>query len=99
MSAKIVERAEMPPAKCAVTGDIDGPFIDTGAWCPNVDPYIYLHVPYVEQLAREVLGMVSQDEVEELRKKVAELTAKVEKLGEYGEALAKIEELEQEVAA
>lgn len=96
---KIVEKATMPPAKCAVTGDIDGPFIDTGGYCPNVDPYIYLHVPVVEQMARELLGMVPAAEVDELKAKVEELTKKVEVLGKAEAAIKDLEELADGVAA
>ena len=71
---KIVEKAEQPPAKCAVTGDIDGPFIDTGAWLPQVDPYIYLHVPLVEQMARDLLGMVPEKDVQALNDALEQVT-------------------------
>lgn len=99
MTPKIVEKANMPPAKCAVTGDIDGPFIDTGAWCANVDPYIYLHVPYVEQLARDLLGMVPKSEIEELRAKVEELEGRVEDYGKLARLVGEMEsELEESAA-
>lgn len=71
---KIVDKATQAPAKCALTGDIDGPFIDTGCWLPEVDPYIYLHVPIVEQMARDLLGMVPEKEVAELEEAVEHLT-------------------------
>jgi hypothetical protein len=96
---KIVEKATMPPAKCALTGDIDGPFIDTGTYCANIDPYIYLHVPIVEQMARELLGMVPAAEVEDLKAKVKELTKKVEVLGKADAAIKELEELADGVAA
>jgi hypothetical protein len=91
MQAKIVERAEIAPAKCAVTGDIDGPFIDTGSWCPNADPYIYLHVPYVEEIATKLLGMVSKKEVAKLEAKVKDLTEQVEKFAVAEDALKALE--------
>jgi hypothetical protein len=75
---RIVEHASQPPGKCAVTGDIDGPFIDTGK--DIVDPAnanliyrIYLHVPYVEQLARQ-LGMVRGEDQIELEEQLESLS-------------------------
>lgn len=96
---KIVERAERPPAKCAVTADIDGPFIDTGAYCPNVDPYIYLHVPLVEQMAREMLGMVPKEDVEKLTEQVAAFGAQVDQMKAKIESMETLKALEQEVRA
>ena len=66
-----------PPAKCAVTSDIEGPFLDTGSWLPEVDPYIYLHVPLVEQWARE-LGFVDREDYDALLKEVEELRSQAE---------------------
>jgi hypothetical protein len=92
--AEIVEKAEMHPAKCCVTGDIDGPFIDTGSWCDSVDPRIYLHAPLVEQYARDLLGMVPKAEVEKLTKQVENLKEEVEKLRKVEAAVDAIAEFE-----
>lgn len=78
---RIVERAEHNPAQCAITGDIDGPFIDTGSWAvfdvptPEgwIEPRIYLHVPVVKQMARDLLGMVPEEDVQHLREAVEHL--------------------------
>lgn len=106
---EIVENAVKPPGKCIVTGDIDGPFIDTGCYAGEIDPYVYLHVPYVEQAARELLGMVSKEEVEKLKADLAEMAAKIGPLQEFVDAhgaldeaaakLAGTEEPAEEVAA
>ena len=77
---KIVDRATNPPAKCAVTGDIDGPFIDTGSWCQNVDPYIYLHVPWVEEVAWKLLDMIPKAEYEKLEERLEDLEIEIERL-------------------
>ena len=68
---RIVDRAELPPGKCAVTGDIDGPFIDTGT--DMVDPAninmkyrIYIHLPYLKfNIARDLCGLVDPEEAPE----------------------------------
>ena len=76
-----------------MTGDIDGPFIDTGSWCPQVDPRIYLHVPLVEQYARELLDMVPADDVEALREAVVNLTDQLEDKDKLLAAYQQVEEL------
>lgn len=76
----------MPPAKCAVSGDIDGPFIDTGVRCDQVAPYIYLHVPVVEWYARELLEMVPRAEVEAMREQLASYAEKIANLERFVEA-------------
>mgnify|MGYP001573556033 CR=1 FL=1 len=96
---KIVEKATQPPAKCIVTSDIDGPFIDTGAWAGEVDPYIYLHVPLVEQMARDLLGMVPEEEVASLREAVEHLSDIVEDQRKRLEAYEVLEEARKVVAA
>ena len=95
---RIVTRAEHHPAKCAVTGDIDGPFIDTEAWLPEADPRIYLHVPLVEQMARDLLGMVPEEDVAALREAVDHLTEMVTELQKENEAYRTIEEARKVVA-
>lgn len=96
---KIVEKATQPPAKCIATGDIDGPFIDTECWAGEVDPYIYLHVPYVEQIARDLLGMVPEKDVQALRDAVEHLTDMVEDQRKELEAYRTIEEARKVVSA
>lgn len=96
---RIVTRAEQPPAKCAITGDIDGPFIDTGCWLPEADPYIYLHVPVVEQMARDLLGMVPEEEVTALRDAVEHLSDIVEEQHKKLEAYETLENARKVVAA
>ena len=68
----LIERATEPPGNCIITGDIDGPFIDTGRDIIDPSNYelkyrVYIHAPYVEfNLARDLLGMVSKDDVKAL---------------------------------
>lgn len=92
--AEIVEKAEMHPAKCCVTGDIDGPFIDTGSWSDSIEPRIYLHVPLVEQYARDLLGMVPKTEVEKLEKKLKDLKERLKDLEKVEAAVDALNEFE-----
>lgn len=95
---RIVEKAELPPAKCAITGDIDGPFVDTESWLPEVDPRIYLHVPVVKQIARDLLGMVPEEDVQDLRDAVDHLSDLLEERNKELEAYRTIEEARKVVA-
>ncbi len=103
---RIVDRAEMPPAQCAITGDIDGPFIDTGSWAvhdiPTPDgwqlPRVYLHVPVVKQMARDLLGMVPEEDVQALREAVDHLSDLLEERNKELEAYRTIEEARKVVA-
>ena len=99
---KLVTSLEHEPAKCVVTGDIEGPFVDFECWSPQVDPRIALHAPVIKQAARELLGMVEAEEVEALKKQLSDYALRVEEaealLAKYS-ALAEAErELEEAVA-
>ena len=94
---KVVDRAEHPPGLCAVTADIDGPFLDTEAWCPYVDPRIYIHVPVVEQMGREI-GMVSGEKVSEMQAKLDEYGEKVRQLEALVAGYEKVKDLEEMVS-
>lgn len=73
----LVDRATEPPGKCAITGDGDGPFIDTGLYAddphglqdaehPELRYRVYLSVPYVKHnIARDLLGMVDPEDAPE----------------------------------
>ena len=66
----VVQRAERHPAKCYITGDIDGPFFDTGVDIEDPGNFsmrlrIYLNVSYVRTLARDHLGLYDLDEIPE----------------------------------
>lgn len=85
---RIVERAEMPPGKCLLSGDIDGPFLDTRTYASEIDPYIYIHVPVAEKIGRSV-GMVSGQKYENAQEKIAALTAEVERLTAENDEMSK----------
>lgn len=91
MKPEIVSNPTKAPAKCIVTKSWEGEFIDTKTYAGWTDPYIYLHVPYVKELARDLLGMVDAEEVESLREKVKELEGRVE---EYGKLAGLVGELQ-----
>jgi hypothetical protein len=99
MEAKVVDQALQPPAKCLVTGDTDGPFIDTGTWARQHDPYIYLHVPLIEYYARELLGMVSAEKVADLEERLAENYQRLTKLQRFVDGTLEYSEIAEEVAA
>lgn len=70
------------PGTCILTGDGEGPFLDTGVFINakevgGVDPYALISVQKVKDMARAV-GMVEADEdrIAELEEKVAELEPK-----------------------
>jgi hypothetical protein len=91
---RIVEKEEAinGPGLCIFTSDIDGPFLDTGFWVDSwANPYAYIHVPFVEQMGREV-GMVARNEVERLAERVEAAEAECESLREQVEALTTIRE-------
>lgn len=97
VEARLVDKALNAPGKCLVTGDFDGPFIDTGCWASVDDPYVYLHVPLIEYYGRELLGMVSQEKVEELKTQVAEQAEEIDKLRQFVAATEGLVEATQEL--
>lgn len=86
MEPRIVQSAPMPPAKCAISGDMEGPFIDTGVRVNHVSPYLYLHVPVVEWYARELLEMVPKADVDEIREQFEAQTDRIAELERFAEA-------------
>jgi hypothetical protein len=55
---EVVQKGELAPGCCVLTGDIDGPFLDTG-FVVNQEtvglfPRAYLHVPLVKQMGAAV---------------------------------------------
>lgn len=90
---QIVEQAKFRPGKCLASGDTEGPFIDAGRWTREHDPYVQLSVRWVEEQARNLLGMVSQAEVEE------RYVGLEEKLREQGEKLKALERFEAAAGA
>lgn len=97
----VVQRAGFRPGKCIVTGDIDGPFLDCGIKYEK-DGYwnrLYLHLPWVEQVARDHCGMVPRSEVTDLQNRVEAAERKLEALVTDSKALAEAERVIEEVAA
>ncbi len=82
---RIVEHATEPPGKCCLTGDIDGPFVDTGK--DIVDPgnlsltyRLYIHLPYLLELGRRFGNLVDAEDQEELESQLESLSAAFEAL-------------------
>lgn len=96
MKPKIVENAERVPARCLVTSEVDGPFIDTGTYAGEMDPYIYLSVSFITEVARDLLGMVPKKEVEDLTEQVNALKVKLDQMEKVDDAIKVIQEFEAE---
>lgn len=96
MKPSLTDKAEMPPARCIVSGDAEGPFIDTHCYAAEVDPYIYLSVSYIKEIARDLLGMVEKAKIEELEEQVNALRAKLETQEKVEDAIKTIEEFTAE---
>jgi hypothetical protein len=102
MEPKIVEEANRRPGKCLASRDTEGPFIDTGCWTREHDPYLYLSVRWFEETARDLLGMVSAQEVEErfatVEAQLKEQAERIAELQRFEEAAAEYEEARQAVS-
>lgn len=83
----------MPPGQCLFSQDIEGPWIDTEVVAPWVGPYGYVSVRYWEQVARDCLGMVPGEEVEELRRAAAAMADEITQLREIVDTQNKLDEL------
>ena len=66
------------PHACLVTGSADGEFIDFERDFIGMDPRIVLRKEVVEEAARECCNMVSADEVQEVRRQLAEFGKKLD---------------------
>jgi translation elongation factor EF-Tu-like GTPase len=78
---QVVQKGELAPGCCVLTGDIDGPFLDTG-FVVNQEtvglfPRAYLHVPLVKQMGVAV-GMVTHEELNKSNERIRELQDELE---------------------
>lgn len=89
---EIVEKGVNNPGYCIFTKDLDGPYLDTGFWINEIDPYAYIHVPFVETMGRAV-GMVPKHEVEALQEKARLMAEELVELREKVEALTRVAEV------
>lgn len=87
MRAKIVElpnHASSPPHCCIVSGRRDRPVVDFGDPNPKAcgpgDPRVYVSVSQVEFVAKELLGMKPQKQMDELRAELEEANAEAGRL-------------------
>lgn len=92
MEPRIVEQAEMPPGQCLFSQDAEGPWIDTGLYAPWVKPYGYLGVRYVEELARDLLGMVPGKQVRDLEAQLEAIRERLAEVQEFIDATVQYEE-------
>jgi hypothetical protein len=99
VKARLVElpsNVSSPPHCCIVTGRTDEPVIDFGdptakAQGPN-DPRIYIRRSVIEKTAKDLLGMVPEVEVAELRERLDALETRN---AELAERVAAVEGLRQ----
>jgi hypothetical protein len=87
MRAKIVElpsHKSFPPHCCIVSGRRDRPMVDFGDPNPKAcgpgDPRVYVSVSQVEYAARELLGMKSQKQHDEICAELEEANAEAGRL-------------------
>lgn len=101
MEPQIVDEAKRRPGKCAASRDTEGPFIDTGCWIPEREPYLYLSVRWVEWAAKNLLGMVPaaqvEKEFEELKQLAKEQGERLDALTRFEDAVAEYEQAKEAV--
>jgi len=99
MKPEIVTEAPMPPGQCLFSADQEGPWIDTGVLAPWIKPYGYISASYVESLARDLLGMVAQADVDAqvgpVLSRLAEMEEEIERLKAFSDADQKAKALLQ----
>lgn len=102
MEPHIVDQATNPPGKCLVSRDETGPFIDTGCYAMHHNPYLYLSVRWVKEVAQNLLGMVPAEQVQErfgdLEAQIAEQAEQLALLEHFAEVAADYEEARQGVS-
>ena len=76
---KITSRPQRMPARCIVSGFTDGPFVDTGVESPYIEPWVYIQVNVLRDMAK-VVGMVPEEELAAAKELNAELEHRVTQL-------------------
>lgn len=84
---EVVDTAAHAPGCCIFTGDSGGPFLHLGRKVNFHEPQAYIHVPFVEEMARAV-GMVSREELTALEDENENLRAENEALSKAFDALS-----------
>lgn len=91
MSYQIVQTAKLRPGKCIFSGEVTGPFLDTGKNIPRYGR-VYISIKNLKLPIRD-LGYRSQDEVADLVDDHARLLAEVTRLSAIEEKYLKLIEL------
>lgn len=78
MSYDIVPTARWAPGKCIITGDTQGPFLDTKRRIPRYGA-VYISVKAIHQLAEE-FGFATGEQVEEMRELIGLQTETIKEL-------------------
>lgn len=87
------------PHECAVSKSANGPFIDFNVDCKGIDPHIYIKASLIEDVARELLGMVPKKDVDALADQLEAAQARLEKLERTDEAIKELETATKELTA
>jgi hypothetical protein len=102
---RLSEKLVHPPAKCLVTGDIDGPFVDFGSWgshnfepYESYDPHVALSVGVVKE-AGKLCGMVPREDVERLKERVEKAEAELEQVKAHAATIQRVLDAEAALAA
>jgi len=97
---RVVDAAERPPRKCAVTGREQGPFVDfltqIDPGSPAIPNNLYLRAAVVEEAAKQ-LGMVPKSEVDTLADQLAKVTADLDDLRGVHELSTELETLTSKI--
>lgn len=88
---RITDTPKFTPARCAITGLTEGPFIDTGICLPIARPYIYVSIPGAIKVGR-FAGMVDAEDHQAVTDERDALAAEVEELRAQVEHYEKFEE-------
>jgi hypothetical protein len=96
MEPKLVAEAKNRPGRCLASRDTEGPFVDTGCWTREHDPYLYLSVRWIKEVGKSLLDLSSPEEVEEHLAYSDELEAENKRLKEE---LASLETLRDSAKA
>ncbi len=106
MKARVVElpsHKSSPPHCCIVTGRTDDRLIDFGDLTMKArgqrDPRVYIRGVVVEEAAVDLLGMVKQAEVDELRNQLATSEAERQRLAEIVGGGSELTEAEERLRA
>lgn len=78
---RIIQHAQAAPGVCALSGDNEGPFIDTGRNVRQLGGRVYISLKHLGPLLRSA-GWRTEEDTRDLREEVASLAEDVQRLTE-----------------